>query len=822
MATHDQPGDMNAEPDPASGPAARPHPGPSQPVVGRRRLGTLSAVIEAVRPFLLQSRPALAATMALVVVGVGAGAYIPQVVKGLLYKPNTGLVVAFVILLIADPVLNHLAHLRAARLSLGAGYDLRNRVFAGVEDHSPLITDSATRSGAQASTGPDVDRVEHGFEQLIIGAIPGALRIIAALWFLSRISVPGALLMACIVPLFLIVETRLSGRLVAADQARHDGAEYLSTLVDESVSAVTTVRSLPVGTWFRRRFAHQAHHLDELSYEQLRLEARLHLGTRVVALLGLAAVTVFGIRNGSSAGNLVAALLYVELAIIGVESLPVAARALQQGEASWTRLKPLVGPDPPDSPDEPDETDETDDGLATSTTSADDPTSRPAPAPASGPASGPASESAPEPPPEPDGLVLDGLVLERGDGVRLVAPSGSWVAVVTSGDDDPSAWLCGAVTPPQGKVLAHGVDARLAARSGRLAGVPTTSQCVDASVMDHLRAVHPDIDHSDTTRLLDRMGLSQLSDLPDGGLDASLGVHGAVLSIDERHRLLLAMAVATEPAVLVAGRLRPLSDPDVARAMVPQLRQPATTLVTVVDSADLAQEADLVLFIDGDNWNLGSHNDLLMQLPTYVERWGRPTADINELGVLADAGPLEREVLRSRMITERYEAGDLIYREGAPADRVVFIVSGQVEIVAGAGTDQERRLAVLGAGNACGDLRLTGDQRRAETARAMDVVVVQTIGLAVWEAGTNALLRTDPTERRVLASVLKRGGLTAEEIASELPGTSPAAVDKAIAELLREGALRQRLSGQLVVGATTRRAIRSTTVLNMLEQLEAT
>lgn len=810
MATHDQPGDMNAEPDPASGPAARPHPGPSQPAVGRRRLGTLSAVIEAVRPFLVQSRPALAATMVLVVVGVGAGAYIPQVVKGLLYKPNTGLVVAFVILLIADPVLNHLAHLRAARLSLGAGYDLRNRVFAGVEDHSPLITDSATRSGAQASTGPDVDRVEHGFEQLIIGAIPGALRIIAALWFLSRISVPGALLMACIVPLFLIVETRLSGRLVAADQARHDGAEHLSTLVDESVSAVTTVRSLPVGTWFRRRFAHQAHHLDELSYEQLRLEARLHLGTRVVALLGLAAVTVFGIRNGSSAGNLVAALLYVELAIIGVESLPVAARALQQGEASWTRLKPLVGTDPPDSSDE---ADEAGDGLATNTTSADGPTSKPAPAPASGPASGPAPGPASEP---------DGLVLERGDGVRLVAPSGSWVAVVTSGDDDPSAWLCGAVTPPQGKVLAHGVDARLAARSGRLAGVPTTSQCVDASVMDHLRAVHPDIDHSDTTRLLDRMGLSQLSDLPDGGLDASLGVHGAVLSIDERHRLLLAMAVATEPAVLVAGRLRPLSDPDVARAMVPQLRQPATTLVTVVDSADLAQEADLVLFIDGDNWNLGSHNDLLMQLPTYVERWGRPTADINELGVLADAGPLEREVLRSRMITERYEAGDLIYREGAPADRVVFIVSGQVEIVAGAGTEQERRLAVLGAGNACGDLRLTGDQRRAETARAMDVVVVQTIGLAVWEAGTNALLRTDPTERRVLASVLKRGGLTADEIASELPGTSPAAVDKAIAELLREGALRQRLSGQLVVGATTRRAIRSTTVLNMLEQLEAT
>jgi len=313
-----------------------------------------------------------------------------------------------------------------------------------------------------------------------------------------------------------------------------------------------------------------------------------------------------------------------------------------------------------------------------------------------------------------------------------------------------------------------------------------------------------------------------LVDLPDGGLDTALGVHGALLSIDERHRLLLAMAVAAEADVVVAGRLRPLSDPDVARTLVPQLRSPTTTVVTVVDTADLAQEADLVLFIDGPHWDLGSHHDLLMKLPSYVERWGRPTADIDELGVFADAGPLEREVLRSRMITERYEAGDLIYREGAPADRVVFIVSGQVEIVAAVGTGHERRLAVLGAGNACGDLRLTGDQRRAETARAMDVVVVRTIGLAVWEAGTNGLLRSDPTERRVLASVLRRGGLTADDIALQVPDTDRTAIDAAIAELLREGALRQQLSGQLVVGTTTRRAIRSAAVLDMLKQLEST
>ncbi len=104
----------------------------------------------------------------------------------------------------------------------------------------------------------------------------------------------------------------------------------------------------------------------------------------------------------------------------------------------------------------------------------------------------------------------------------------------------------------------------------------------------------------------------------------------------------------------------------------------------------------------------------------------------------------------------------------------------------------------------------------------MDVVVVRTIGLAVWEAGANGLLRTNPTERRVLATVMKRGGLDRDQLADELPGTDPAAVDAAIAELLREGALRQRVSGQLVVGTTTRRAIRSTAVLDMLSQFDST
>lgn len=754
---------------------------PDGPAPATRR-GVVATVLVAVQPTLARSRPALAGAVALVVAGVAAGAYLPQLVKGLLYKPSPTLVAVFAVLLVADPIANHLAHLRVARLALAAGYDLRNRVFAGVVRTTPSTPTPATRAGALTGTGPDVDRVEHGFEALLVSGLAGALRIVAALWFLSLLSLPAAGLMVLIVPLFLVVETRLSDRMVAADHARHDGAEHLSSLVDESVTAVSTARALPVGTWFGRRFARQAHHLDELSYEQMRLEARLHLGTRVVALAGLAAVTAFGVWADGTAGDLLAAILYIELAIIGVESLPVAARALQQAQASWARLQPLVEPD----------------GT---------------------PGGSPGGDAA-TPPPTP-ATPAGQVVLDHPDTGAVTLAAGTWVAVVAT-DGDPSGWLAGAEPPPLGSVTVDGVDVALAARSGVVAGVPTTARCVDASVLDHLRAVDPGITTGQACALLDSLGVGQLADLPGGGLDAAIGAHGAALSIGERHRLLLAMALAAGPAVVVAGRLRPLSDPDVAIAVIDRLRQSGATVITVVDAAVLAGSADQVVFIDGDRWHAGTHHDLLVGVDAYVDHWGRPAADVGDLGVLADAGPLEREVLRSRMVTERYEPGDLIYRQGAPADRVVFIVSGSVEIVAADGTGHERRLALLGPGNACGDLRLGVDELRAETARAVDVTVVRTIGRAVWEAGAAGLLRADPLQRRILSLVLRHGAMTTADLGEQLAGDELATggIDGAVTALLHEGALRQTVTGHLVAGTARRRGARTQLAMDVLGDLQ--
>jgi CRP-like cAMP-binding protein len=352
-----------------------------------------------------------------------------------------------------------------------------------------------------------------------------------------------------------------------------------------------------------------------------------------------------------------------------------------------------------------------------------------------------------------------------------------------------------------------------------LASVTADAKCVDASVMDHLRASAPDLNDESAVDLLERMGIGHLVDLEGGGLHSPLGTQGALLSTDERQRLLLAMALASDPGAIVAGQLRPLVDPDLARPVIAELGRGGVTLLTVSLAEAIAADADQVLFIDNDRWHLAPHHSLLMSVPSYVQRWEHGGRDVMSFGALAAAGPLEREAMQSRMVTERYEPGDTIYREGTPADRVVFVVSGRVEIISGSGTEQQRRVAVIEPGNACGDLRLTVGERRAETARAIDLVVVRTIGRAVWEAGMGGLLRADPTERRILAAILRRGALTLDELLSELPDDGKEILTSTVGALLRDGALRQRPSGELTIGSSKRRSSTSSVAADLLDKM---
>ena len=64
------------------------------------------------------------------------------------------------------------------------------------------------------------------------------------------------------------------------------------------------------------------------------------------------------------------------------------------------------------------------------------------------------------------------------------------------------------------------------------------------------------------------------------------------------------------------------------------------------------------------------------------------------------------------------QAGDLLFYEGDPGDRMYIVLSGEVEVIKALGTGQERQLGAFGAGAMLGEMSLLEpDANRSASAR---------------------------------------------------------------------------------------------------------
>ncbi|MGW2587918.1 patatin-like phospholipase family protein [Streptomyces virginiae] len=97
----------------------------------------------------------------------------------------------------------------------------------------------------------------------------------------------------------------------------------------------------------------------------------------------------------------------------------------------------------------------------------------------------------------------------------------------------------------------------------------------------------------------------------------------------------------------------------------------------------------------------------------------------------------ELEAISGRLKAEHYLAGDLVFSEGEPADRMYLIASGQVEVVSG---ENQRTLAALGQGSFVGELSLLLHEPRSASLRASS----DTLLLALHQADLEDLLGQYP------------------------------------------------------------------------------
>ncbi len=116
-------------------------------------------------------------------------------------------------------------------------------------------------------------------------------------------------------------------------------------------------------------------------------------------------------------------------------------------------------------------------------------------------------------------------------------------------------------------------------------------------------------------------------------------------------------------------------------------------------------------------------------------------------------GVPEEQVRRALALarTRRFDRDEVIFHEGDPADSVHLIESGRVAVRAATRHGQRATLAVLGAGEAFGELALLGSvAKRSATVVAIEPVVT----VSVYDADFQRLRHEHPQVAEVLIALL--------------------------------------------------------------------
>lgn len=482
-----------------------------------------------------------------------------------------------------------------AQATEAAGFELRQGLVRRVLD--PRGMSRARRPGELvAIAGGDVDRTVR-VVWVIGGAVAKAAAVATVAVSLLLISVPLGVAVLVATPVLLVGMHLVAGPLERRSDAEQASIAHAGAVAGDLLTGLRTLKGLGAEQAAIRRFDTA----NRQSWRHARRAADM-VGAYVGVSSSLSALFLAGLAwfagmqamNGNiTIGELVAVLGLAQfvqwpmsgLAFVGAELATARASAMRvaqvrQAPPVWDRL---TDPGP---------------GLV-------------------------------------GGLDLRGLSGHAFGPIDLAVPPGTMVAVCA---DEPAAAvelvdvLARRVRPAGGTMLVGGVavagpdsavGAGEAGRSApRVVAPPHHAAILSGTIADNvLPGASPD-----DPRLTAAAGAAAFDDVlaeADGGWSARVGERGLTLSGGQRQRLVLARALAADPAVLVlhepTSAVDSVTEIGIAAGLREIRRDRATVLVT--SSPALLAAADHVLVLrDGRVADAGRHHDLVAQSDRYRER----------------------------------------------------------------------------------------------------------------------------------------------------------------------------------------------------------
>ncbi|MBU6363602.1 MAG: ABC transporter ATP-binding protein/permease [Acidobacteria bacterium] len=498
----------------------------------------------------------------------------------------------------------------AGHVSLGVEFDLRDRVFAHLQQLSFGYFDRMPVGQLMSRATSDLQTVRFFLGYGLIFLFMHAFTLVFITIVLLLISVPLTLLALLMGPALVLVAARASKRshpvLVDVQQKVAD----VTQVAEESLAGIRVVKAFGQETAQGERFGLRAQEAFSRSMDAARLQSFYQSLMGFLPVLGVAVVIAVGgvmtINGVLTLGEFVQFYLYLAILTWPFRSIGMLIGSAQRAAASGQRVFEILDTEPQ---------------VAEA--------AHPAPMPAG---RGHVQFEGVTFGYEPDRPVLHDLDMDipAGRTVAIIGPTGSGKTTITQ-------LIPRFYDPQQGRVLVDGTDVRELALDdirGAIGMVTQDPFLFSDTVRANIAFGRPEATDEEIERAA-RMAQADtfIRALPEG-YDTVVGERGFTLSGGQRQRVAIARAILVDPRILVLDEATASVDAsterEISRALAAVME--GRTTIIIAHRLSTISLADEIVLVDGGRVAArGAHDDLYAESALYREIHDQGLARPDEL-----------------------------------------------------------------------------------------------------------------------------------------------------------------------------------------------